>query len=128
MAAWEAANNSGASWGLEALRRTFETPLSLIWVADGEGELRGYLIGLELPDGFELLNLLVPPAARRQGVGSFLLAELLVLAGAATIFLEVRAENEAALALYTLAGFTPTGCRKAYYRDGADALLMSTAK
>ena len=83
MAAWEAANNSGASWGLEALRRTFETPHSLIWVAEGEGELRGYLIGLELPDGFELLNLLVPPAARRQGVGSFLLAELLVLAGAA---------------------------------------------
>jgi len=40
-------------------------------------------------------------------------------------FLEVRAGNHAALALYEKAGFARRGLRRNYYRDPADdALIM----
>ena len=43
----------------------------------------------------------------------------------ATVFLEVRTDNEAAQALYEAEGFTVVGLRKRYYRpSGADAYTM----
>jgi ribosomal-protein-alanine N-acetyltransferase len=43
----------------------------------------------------------------------------------ATVFLEVRTDNEAARALYEAEGFTVVGLRKRYYRpSGADAYTM----
>ena len=39
--------------------------------------------------------------------------------------LEVRASNEAALAMYRKAGFRAAGFRRAYYSDGEDAVLMN---
>ncbi|HRD28628.1 MAG TPA: GNAT family N-acetyltransferase, partial [Caulobacter sp.] len=44
--------------------------------------------------------------------------------GADSLFLEVSADNAAALALYAAAGFEPAGLRKGYYADGADALVL----
>ena len=43
--------------------------------------------------------------------------------GAASLFLEVGADNPAALALYAGLGFTRVGMRKAYY-NGGDALVL----
>lgn len=99
------------------------------------------ILSVELPDGFalgrvvldeaEVLTIAVNPAARRNGIGSLLLANLLdemALAGATTIHLEVAADNSAALALYASAGFAEAGRRKGYYLrpDGQriDALVM----
>lgn len=45
--------------------------------------------------------------------------------GSAKILLEVSAENEAALALYSDLRFEMVGRRKAYYSDGTDAILMT---
>jgi len=46
------------------------------------------------------------------------------------MFLEVAADNEAALSLYQGLGFTPTGRRGGYYersqRPAADALILRT--
>lgn len=70
------------------------------------------------------------PAARRQGLGARLLAEVIATAraaGATRLMLEVRAGNQAAQALYQRAGFMVTGRRKGYYPapDGReDACLM----
>lgn len=42
-----------------------------------------------------------------------------------TVFLEVRTDNEPAIALYTSLGFTKMGVRKRYYQaSGADAYTM----
>ena len=40
------------------------------------------------------------------------------------LFLEVRADNEAALRLYQGFGFERLGVRRNYYRGGGDALNM----
>jgi ribosomal-protein-alanine N-acetyltransferase len=75
----------------------------------------------------EIHTIGVDPAHRRRGIGRALLAELLAVADAehATVFLEVRTDNEAARTLYESVGFAVVGLRKRYYRpSGADAHTM----
>jgi [ribosomal protein S18]-alanine N-acetyltransferase len=69
----------------------------------------------------------VDPAHQGRGIGRALLRELLAVADAerATVFLEVRTDNEAAHALYASEGFAVVGLRRRYYRpSGADAHTM----
>lgn len=67
----------------------------------------------------------VDPAHRRRGAGRALLRGLLARVPGATVFLEVRIDNEAAQALYRSEGFTVVGIRPRYYRpSGADAYTM----
>jgi ribosomal-protein-alanine N-acetyltransferase len=69
----------------------------------------------------------VDPAHQRRGIGRELLRGLLAVADAsgATVFLEVRTDNDAARALYEAEGFSVVGLRKRYYRpSGADAHTM----
>ena len=69
----------------------------------------------------------VDPAWQRRGIGKLLLRELLAEADAvsATVYLEVRTDNDAAIALYTAHGFSRIGLRKRYYQpSGADAYTM----
>ncbi|WP_428485343.1 GNAT family N-acetyltransferase [Rhodopila sp.] len=75
----------------------------------------------------EILTVAVVPMARRRGVATNLLKEVLfrlTVAAADVIFLEVSVENTAAQALYTRLGFIPTGRRQRYYSDGSDALVL----
>jgi ribosomal-protein-alanine N-acetyltransferase len=44
--------------------------------------------------------------------------------GAVHATLEVAADNDAAQALYAAAGFQTAGIRRAYYRNGQDALIQ----
>lgn len=85
-------------------------------------------------DEAELLTIAVDPDHRRRGAGRLLLKAVIDRvrgAGAATIFLEVSADNPAARCLYESFGFGAVGHRAAYYaRDGrppADALIMRLA-
>ncbi|GAA4860531.1 ribosomal protein S18-alanine N-acetyltransferase [Saccharopolyspora cebuensis] len=69
----------------------------------------------------------VDPAHQGRGIGTALLRALLVRADAyaATTFLEVRTDNEPAIALYRAHGFDVVGVRKRYYQpSGADAFTM----
>lgn len=69
----------------------------------------------------------VDPAHQGRGIGRALLRALLEVADAehATVFLEVRTDNEAAHALYGSEGFAVVGLRRRYYRpSGADAHTM----
>jgi ribosomal-protein-alanine N-acetyltransferase len=61
------------------------------------------------------------------GIGSAMLTELLGEAhrrGAREIFLEVRADNPRAQAVYRHFGFEDIGTRRRYYDDGTDAIMM----
>ncbi|GAA4540518.1 ribosomal protein S18-alanine N-acetyltransferase [Amycolatopsis samaneae] len=69
----------------------------------------------------------VVPEAQGQGYGKALLRALLERADEldAPVFLEVRTDNESAIALYERHGFERIGVRKRYYRpSGADAYTM----
>ncbi|MGP1385962.1 MAG: ribosomal protein S18-alanine N-acetyltransferase [Thainema sp.] len=69
----------------------------------------------------------VDPTYRRQGLGQLLLYVLLTSAqqrGLERATLEVRVSNQSAIALYEQFGFRRAGCRKHYYPDGEDALIL----
>ena len=76
----------------------------------------------------ELETIAVAGAWQRRGVGRRLLEGLMqrcAEVGARRLMLEVRASNQAAQRLYSIAGFTETGRRPGYYRDPAeDAVRM----
>ena len=88
----------------------------------------GYLAFRVVLDEAEVLNVRVAPAYRRRGGGGCLMAGCLAgLGGIRSLHLEVRAGNQAALALYRKWGFTQVGIRRGYYptTEGGreDALL-----
>jgi len=102
--------------------------IALVAEDGGAAGVVGYAIGTVVADEGEVLNLAVDPAARRRGIGRNLvgaLLERLEARGAESLYLEVRASNEAAIGLYRTAGFEPLGRRKAYYRaPREDAVTM----
>jgi ribosomal-protein-alanine N-acetyltransferase len=99
------------------------------WVAERDGIVAGFLIGRSAADEFEILNMAVLGAHRRRRIASKLLESALDFsrtAGIARVYLEVRASNGPAIALYTRHGFTECGRRARYYRDpDEDAILLS---
>ncbi len=99
---------------------------------DEQGRVLGYLIGSLLPPEGEIWRLAVLPEHRRAGIGRALVDAFLETGGRRDcdrFFLEVRAGNQPAIALYTACGFGIGGCRKNYYRRPTeDALLMQKCK
>jgi [ribosomal protein S18]-alanine N-acetyltransferase len=82
-------------------------------------------LGLLRPYEYEIHTIGVDPAFQGRGIGRLLLDSLLQHAGKGAVFLEVRTDNAAAIALYRSAGFVEIGLRKRYYRvSGADAYTM----
>lgn len=76
----------------------------------------------------DIQTLAVTPEHRRCGLGRTLLRALLAEAyqrGVLDMFLEVRADNEGAMALYSSEGFGVIDRRVGYYQpDGVDAVVM----
>lgn len=117
------------SWGEKGLRATLATNGSHCVVAYGQN-LDGFAIYRDLGSDIELLHIGVARGRRRQGVGAALLGVVMDAARkakAGSVFLEVAADNDNALMLYRKAGFQEVGLRRAYYRNGADALIMRIA-
>ena len=75
----------------------------------------------------ELLRVAVEPAARGRGIARHLIAdglERLRTAGVTVCYLEVRPNNDSALAVYRALGFEAWDRRSGYYSDGTDALVL----
>jgi ribosomal-protein-alanine N-acetyltransferase len=103
-------------------------PLAFLLV---EGDA-GFLLGRAVAGEAELLTLAVAPESRRLGLGRRLVARFVYqarLRQAQRAFLEVSAENPAAIALYDSAGFRTEGRRRGYYATPGgprvDALVMA---
>lgn len=94
----------------------------------GSGLVCGFVCGRSCAGEAELLKIAVAREYRRQGIGGQLVAHTLrYLAeqGARRCFLELRAGNLPALALYERFGFRRAGLRKNYYASPVeDAILM----
>lgn len=116
-----------AQWSRESLLDTFSRGIA--WAAEVDGRVAGILIGLVAADEFEILNLAVAKAHRRQGVATRLVGAALEsarIAGALRTYLEVRASNQVAIAFYSQMGFRDSGRRVKYYRDPVeDAVLLA---
>ena len=95
--------------------------------------LVGYFVAMPGVDELHLLNITVAPDWQGRGHGSALLDAVQDHAsqrGLAMLWLEVRASNHRARALYRRRGFAEVGLRPAYYPAGArreDAVVMSLA-
>lgn len=92
-----------------------------------KGELVGFLLGRCVAGEGEILTVAVTPALRQAGLGTALLAAMFERArqqGCHDIFLEVAADNQAAIGLYRKFHFVECGRRRAYYANTTDALLM----
>ena len=90
----------------------------------------GFLLAQNVLDQAEILTLAVDPDCRRQGIAASLIAEFhqsCLKRAVSKVFLEVAADNAAAIALYRVNGYDEVGLRKRYYShpDGRhiDALV-----
>jgi ribosomal-protein-alanine N-acetyltransferase len=114
-------------WPPDLLEHEISHPAAFVLVAaDGEIPV-GYASFHNVGDEAELLRLAVLPDQRRRGIARQLLEHgfaRLRQTGVASCFLEVREDNEGAIALYRDAGFEYSGRRRAYYRDGTDAFVL----
>ena len=100
------------------------------YVAAREGNtLIGYggisRLGRTPPFEYEIHTIGVDPVHQGRGIGRQMLDALLIIAEDSVVHLEVRTDNDTAIALYRSVGFTEVGVRKRYYRiSGADAYTM----
>ena len=114
-------------WSEESLRSELENETATWLVAVLEDDTIVGYGGLHvLFDEGEIMNIAVSPAYRRAGIGAALLTALLnAAADAEAVFLEVRASNSGAIALYERFGFEKIAVRKNYYRlPTEDAHIM----
>jgi [ribosomal protein S18]-alanine N-acetyltransferase len=104
-------------------------PASRSWVAEVDGRIAAMLVLWFIIDEAHIATIATHPDFRRQGIGEKIMIEALVAArneGATRAFLEVRAGNLGAQALYKKYGFIQDGLRAKYYKDNnEDAILMS---
>jgi ribosomal-protein-alanine N-acetyltransferase len=110
-----------AAWDATSLRQMLAHPGAFAF-----HHLDGFVLARTAGGEAEILTLAVAPAVRGQGLGRALLQAAIAQArqlGAETMFLEVGADNPAALALYAGLGFANVGHRKGYY-SGGDALVL----
>ena len=104
------------------VRQEIEGPGRRFVVAD---DLSGYGVTMTAGDIVDLLRIGVRPEARRTGLASRLLDELLVdTDDASRMLLEVSVANAAALGFYVARQFSVIDVRPHYYRDGSEALVM----
>ena len=119
----------GDPWSESDFRTAFGDPLCEYMIARDGAEVIGYGLFSVLYEDAEILSLAVDPARRRCGVGKEMLSRLVERARekkAERIFLEVRASNASAIALYSGAGFKTVRTIKRYYRRPVeDAIAMS---
>lgn len=115
-------------WSKKMLDDTVNISNFLGFVAENDGEVVAYVGCIFDNWDVEILNVAVVSEYRRQGIAENLLKMLL---GAFSnqnkerCFLEVRASNFNAQALYKKLGFNELSVRKKYYENTEDAIIMA---
>ncbi len=116
------------AWSEKSIADLVASESVVCLVAKDNNELCGYIIvRIIAPEG-ELYRIAVKEDKRGRGVGYRLIKnalDYLEPEGLETLFLEVRGQNTAALALYSSLGFCEIGKRRNYYKDPTDdAVIM----
>ena len=118
------------AWSDGMMREELSSPHGYYIVSEEAGRLVGYA-GLRAPQGSrdaDIQTIAIAEAGRGRGRGRALLEALLAEASVRRVqevFLEVRADNPVAQALYASEGFAEVGRRPRYYQpDDVDAVVM----
>lgn len=116
-------------WGEQSAKEVLAMPGAFGFLAlseDGAAPT-GFLIALAVAESCEILALGVRAGRRRHGIARALLNRLLAAVAGITpvVLLEVAEDNEAALALYTAAGFSRIGRRPGYYQRTGGARVAA---
>ena len=118
-----------AAWDSRAFQNFLNDPSVLLLSNEA-----GFILVQKAKPEAEILTLAVRPSARRTGIASNLLDQMIKNLGKnhfESVFLEVSTENPQAIALYEKFDFKPVGRRKGYYRspngNRTDALVLSRA-
>ncbi|TFC82294.1 ribosomal-protein-alanine N-acetyltransferase [Cryobacterium cheniae] len=121
------------AWSAEAMAQDVANPNCYYLVAfppDEPDRIEAYA-GLQAPRGAhegDVQTIAVTEQARGHGLGRTLMLSLIAEArkrGVREVFLEVRADNPSAQALYLRLGFEELGLRRGYYQpDNVDAIVM----
>ena len=117
-------------WSTDAVTALLAMPGAFVGVAEQAGEPVGFHLSRTAADEAEIISIGVRPDARRAGIGAALLVDAMDrarAAGSAALFVEVAADNAAAIALYRRTGFAQVGRRAGYYATPAgaqDALVL----
>jgi ribosomal-protein-alanine N-acetyltransferase len=121
-------------WTSTEIADLLASPGVLGLLLEDGAEAIGFALCRTVADEAELLTVAVRANRRRQGAGRTLIGKVIDRArerGAHSLFLEVAADNRAALAMYERMGFRPIDRRVAYYsrrdRPPADAIVMALA-
>ena len=115
-------------WDPTGIAKLLEHPASTAFVAQvGAPKITvGFIMGQVMAAEAEILTLGVAPELQQRGIGRMLVEGFKRAARRAEskrMFLEVAADNAAAMALYTRLGFAEQRRRKAYYaREGGAAV------
>jgi ribosomal-protein-alanine N-acetyltransferase len=108
-------------WSMEMIKAQLNSANSTTLIKTVNGVPVGYATGLKLEEESELYRIAVLPEHRGEGIAKELLTRFIEKCGS-DIFLEVRSQSKAAIALYKSAGFGEIAVRKNYYGDD-DALI-----
>jgi ribosomal-protein-alanine N-acetyltransferase len=116
-----------ASWSPATLSQLLALKGVLAFFSERLGVPTGFIVGRQLVDEGEILNLAVKAGFRRQGEGRALVERLLEgfrQRGIVKVFLEVRESNQPAVSFYESFGFRQVGRRGEYYRHPEEAALI----
>ncbi len=115
-------------WSERDISDTITHDGSMCFSAVDGGHVVAYVLGRLIPPEGEIYRVAVLPSHRKRGIGYRLLDYTVKTSrgrGLECLFLEVRAKNLPALALYHAYGFTKVGMRKNYYKNpDDDAIIM----
>ncbi len=119
---------TAAHWAEADYQKLFArgAPERLAMVLEEEG-IVAFIVARGVGAEWEIENVAVAGTARRRGLGTRLLGELLKQVrarGAEGVFLEVRESNRAARMLYEKWAFVESGRRAGYYRDPAEDAIL----
>lgn len=118
-----AANQVDPAWSATAFATLLETGAILT------GDARSFVLGRVIAGEAEVLTLATHPDHQRKGLARAALAAFCATPGIDRVFLEVAADNAAAITLYRQAGFSEVGQRRGYYRrpnqPAVDALVFA---
>jgi tRNA threonylcarbamoyladenosine biosynthesis protein TsaB len=120
-----------ADWTEASLRDSAGWRGSVALVCESDGKVSSFIIGRQVADQGEILNLAVSLARRGRGEGGALLKFALDEFRARRVghvFLEVRESNAAATSFYTKHGFSRRDTRPHYYRDPDEAAVVMEKK
>lgn len=116
-------------WPEAQFQQRIQSDSQIHAAAWNDDQLLAYYFASQVVDQAELLNIAVAPKAQGQGLGEQMLQHLLdhLSSDINEVFLEVRASNAAAIALYEKLGFNQMGVRNNYYpceKNGREDALL----